>query len=67
MIEARFGLQKRPFDKSIPSRDLYPWPGLTELAARLDAIEGGSAGGLLMEIVSRPQLRAPGHDEHGHE
>ena len=25
------------------------------------------AGGLLMEIVSRPQLRAPGHDEHGHE
>ena len=25
------------------------------------------AGGLLMEIVSRPQLRAPGHDEPGHE
>jgi len=25
------------------------------------------AGGLLMEIVSRPQLRAPGHDEHGHD
>ena len=36
MIEARFGLKSRPFDKSIPSRDLYPWPGLEELEARLD-------------------------------
>ena len=35
MIEARFGLKARPFDKSIPSRDLYPWPGLEELDARL--------------------------------
>jgi len=36
VIEARFGLKARPFDKSIPSRDLYPWPGLEELDARLD-------------------------------
>lgn len=36
MIEARFGLKTRPFDKSIGSRDLYPWPGLEELEARLD-------------------------------
>jgi type II secretory pathway predicted ATPase ExeA len=36
MIEARFGLKSRPFDKSIASRDLYAWPGLEELAARLD-------------------------------
>ena len=36
MIEARFGLKMRPFDKNIPSRDLYPWPGLEELQARLD-------------------------------
>jgi len=36
MIEARFGLKSRPFDKSIQSRDLYPWPGLEELDARLD-------------------------------
>ncbi len=39
MIEARFGLKNRPFDKSIPSRDLYPWPGLEELDARLDMIK----------------------------
>ncbi len=36
MIEARFGLKARPFDKSIPSHDLYVWPGLEELAARLE-------------------------------
>ncbi len=36
MIEARFGLQRRPFQKSIPSRDLYAWPGLQELDARLE-------------------------------
>jgi len=36
MIEARFGLKARPFDKSIGSRDLYAWPGLEELEARLD-------------------------------
>ena len=36
MIEARFGLKARPFDKSIPSRDLYPWPGLDEVTARLE-------------------------------
>ncbi len=36
MIEARFGLKHRPFDKSIDSRKLYVWPGLEELAARLE-------------------------------
>ncbi|MBD3335777.1 MAG: AAA family ATPase [Candidatus Eisenbacteria bacterium] len=36
MIEARFGLKKRPFDKHIATRDLYPWPGLAELDARLE-------------------------------
>ena len=36
MIEARFGLKRRPFDKGIPSRDLYRWPGLEELTARLE-------------------------------
>jgi type II secretory pathway predicted ATPase ExeA len=36
MIEARFGLKASPFDKSIGSRDLYAWPGLEELEARLD-------------------------------
>ena len=36
MIEARFGLKRRPFQKSIPSRDLYTWPGLQELDARLE-------------------------------
>jgi type II secretory pathway predicted ATPase ExeA len=39
MIEARFGLKRRPFDKAIASRDLYPWPGLDELAARLEMIK----------------------------
>lgn len=36
MIEARFGLKRRPFDKAITTRDLYDWPGLKELQARLD-------------------------------
>ena len=36
MIEARFGLKRRPFDKAIASRELYPWPGLDELTARLE-------------------------------
>jgi type II secretory pathway predicted ATPase ExeA len=36
MIEARFGLKRRPFDKAIATRDLYGWPGLEELQARLD-------------------------------
>jgi len=39
MIEARFGLKARPFDKSISSRDLYPWPGIEELDARLDMVK----------------------------
>jgi type II secretory pathway predicted ATPase ExeA len=36
MIEARFGLKRRPFDKAITTRDLYGWPGLEELQARLE-------------------------------
>lgn len=40
MIEARFGLQRRPFDKAISTRDLYSWPGLDELAARLEMAKG---------------------------
>jgi len=36
MIEARFGLKHRPFDKAIDSRQLYLWPGLEELQARLE-------------------------------
>lgn len=36
MIEARFGFQRRPFDKSIDTRKLYVWPGLQELEARLE-------------------------------
>ncbi len=39
MIEARFGLRRRPFDKSIPSGDLYRSPGLDELDARLAMIK----------------------------
>ena len=39
MIEARFGLKRRPFDKSIATRDLYLWPGLEELAARLEMVK----------------------------
>jgi type II secretory pathway predicted ATPase ExeA len=36
MIEARFGLKQRPFQKEIATRDLYPWPGLAELESRLE-------------------------------
>lgn len=36
MIQARFGLTKLPFDKGIASRDLYSWPGLEEITARLE-------------------------------
>ena len=36
MIQARFGLTRRPFDKSIATGDLYRWPGLDELTARLE-------------------------------
>lgn len=46
MIEARFGLQRRPFDKSIQSRDLYCWPGLEELDARLQMSK--AARGILL-------------------
>jgi len=43
VIEARFGLKRRPFDKAIASRDLYPWPGLDELAARLELVKRPAA------------------------
>ena len=46
MIEARFGFKRRPFDKSIASRDLYRWPGLDELDARLEMIK--QARGVLL-------------------
>ena len=47
MIEARFGLTRRPFDKSISTRDLYDWPGLQELSARLELAKA-SRGILLL-------------------
>jgi type II secretory pathway predicted ATPase ExeA len=40
MIETRFGLKRRPFDKAISSRDLFRWPGLDELEARLEMAKG---------------------------
>jgi type II secretory pathway predicted ATPase ExeA len=46
MIEARFGLKRRPFDKAIDSRQLYVWPGLEELQARLEL--GKHARGILL-------------------
>jgi type II secretory pathway predicted ATPase ExeA len=46
MIEARFGLKSRPFDKHIATRDLYLWPGLEELAARLEMAK--AAKGILL-------------------
>ena len=46
MIEARFGFKHRPFDKSIASRDLYSWPGLSELEARLELVK--QAKGILL-------------------
>lgn len=36
MIEARFGLTCRPFDKAIATRHLYRWPGLDEIEMRLE-------------------------------
>jgi type II secretory pathway predicted ATPase ExeA len=39
MIEARFGFKQRPFDKSIRSQQVYVWPGLKELEARLEMIK----------------------------
>ncbi len=46
MIEARFGFKRRPFDKSLASRDLYLWPGLQELEARLEMVK--QARGILL-------------------
>jgi len=46
MIEARFGLKCRPFDKHIATRDLYSWPGIEELAARLEMAK--AARGILL-------------------
>jgi type II secretory pathway predicted ATPase ExeA len=40
VIEARFGLKRRPFQKSISTRDLFRWPGLEELEARLEMAKG---------------------------
>jgi len=39
MIEARFGFKRQPFHKSLPSRDLYRWPGLDEFDARLEMVK----------------------------
>lgn len=39
MIEPRFGFKRRPFDKSISSKDLYRWPALDELDARFEMIK----------------------------
>ena len=36
MINARFGLKRKPFAKDISPSDLYRWPGLEELTARLE-------------------------------
>jgi type II secretory pathway predicted ATPase ExeA len=47
MICARFGLKHLPFHKSIPTRDLYLWPGLEELEARLEMAKA-SCGILLL-------------------
>jgi len=46
VIEARFGFKRRPFDKSLASRDLYLWPGLQELEARLEMVK--QAKGILL-------------------
>jgi molybdenum cofactor cytidylyltransferase len=52
-----------------PAENGFDWV-LQRLLAGLSVtradIRRMGAGGLLMEIVSRPQLRAPGHDEQGH-
>ena len=53
-----------------PAENGFDWV-LQRLLAGLSVtradIRRMGAGGLLMEIVSRPQLRAPGHGEIGHE
>ena len=36
MINARFGLKRKPFAKDIATSDLYRWPGLEELSTRLE-------------------------------
>ena len=46
MIQARFGLKRLPFEKSIATSDLYPWPGLDELTARLEMAK--SARGIML-------------------
>jgi len=46
MIQARFGLSRLPFDKSIATGDLFQWPGLDELTARLDMAK--SARGIML-------------------
>jgi len=51
MIEARFGLKRRPFDKAITTRDLYRWPGLDELDARLEMAKGARG---IMVLTGEP-------------
>jgi type II secretory pathway predicted ATPase ExeA len=46
MIQARFGLKRLPFDKSIATGDLFAWPGLEELTARLEMAK--SARGIML-------------------
>jgi general secretion pathway protein A len=46
MIQARFGLKRLPFDKSIATADLYLWPGIEELIARLQMAK--SARGIML-------------------
>jgi len=46
MIQARFGLKRLPFDKSIATSDLFQWPGLTELSTRLEMAK--SARGIML-------------------
>ena len=51
MSEARFGLKRRPFDKAITTRDLYRWPGLDELDARLEMAKGARG---IMVLTGEP-------------
>ncbi len=61
MIQARFGLSRLPFDKSIATDDLYQWPALDELLARLEMAKS-SRGIMLLtgeesirEVISFPK------------
>ena len=58
MIQARFGLTRRPFDKSIATGDLYRWPGLDELDARLQMAKA-ARGIILPPRAINQVLRTP--------